>query len=136
MDETADADDRKVLIRIQSNLFSLGGYLADERANVSCRILPEEVEELEKELDKIEEIVPPFKHFVLPGGCRSNSLAHVCRTVCRRAERCIYQLNEDETIDPVALKYINRLSDFFFLFARKQSIINKINENSWENTCK
>jgi cob(I)alamin adenosyltransferase len=94
-------------------LFSLGGYLADERENGKCTVFPEEVELLEKEMDEIEKNVPPFKHFVLPGGCKSNSLAHVCRTVCRRAERCIYNLNEQEAIDPVALKYINRLSDFF-----------------------
>jgi cob(I)alamin adenosyltransferase len=137
IDEINQRQDRELLVRIQSNLFSIGGYLAteDDREK-TCRISEEEVNLLEAEMDKIDEWVPPLRHFVLPGGCRSNSLAHVCRTVCRRAERCMYKVNKKGgKLDPVILKYINRLSDFFFLFARKQNNINNIDEIIWETPC-
>jgi cob(I)alamin adenosyltransferase len=135
-DEIGNREDREFLLRIQSNLFTIGGYLATESDDHPCRISPEEVSILEKEMDKIDMLLPPLKYFVLPGGCKSNSRAHVCRTVCRRAERCIYDVDKEEKIDPVVLKYINRLSDFFFLFARKQSFFNNIEEIIWENPCK
>jgi cob(I)alamin adenosyltransferase len=136
IDEVDQRQDREFLVRIQSNLFIIGGYLATENEETRCKISEEEVVLLEAEMDKIDELVPPVKYFILPGGCRSNSLAHVCRTVCRRAERCIYKVNKKTgKIDPIVLKYINRLSDFFFLFARKQNNINNIEEIIWENPC-
>jgi cob(I)alamin adenosyltransferase len=135
IDEIDDQEDRELLIRIQSNLFTVGGYLATENESNNCRISPDEIVVLENEMDKIDDLLPPLKHFILPGGCKSNSLAHICRTVCRRAERCIYQINEQEEINSVVLKYINRLSDFFFLFARKQNFIYSVEEIIWENPC-
>jgi cob(I)alamin adenosyltransferase len=135
-DEIDNREDGAFLLRIQSNLFTIGAYLATENESNHCRISPEEVGLLEEEMDKTEALLPPVKYFVLPGGCRGNSLAHVCRTVCRRAERLIYELDKNEKIDAVVLKYINRLSDFFFLFARKQSFFNNIEEIIWENPCK
>jgi cob(I)alamin adenosyltransferase len=136
IEETDPQQDRDFLIRIQSNLFTVGGYLANDNESAACSIREEDVNLLEMEMDKIDEWVPPLKHFVLPGGCKSSSWAHLCRTVCRRAERCIYKINEEEgKLDPIVLKYINRLSDFFFLFARKQNNINNIEEIIWENPC-
>jgi cob(I)alamin adenosyltransferase len=135
IDEIDQREDREFLSRIQSNLFTIGAYLATEDAEKRCRISQEEVVLLETEVDKIDEWIPPLKHFILPGGCRSNSLSHVCRTICRRAERGIYRIHEEQKIDAVVLEYINRLSDFFFLFGRKQIFLNNNEEIIWENTC-
>jgi cob(I)alamin adenosyltransferase len=135
LDTVNDRDDRELLLRIQNNLFTLGAYLATEDDNKSCPVSTEEVEILENEMDRIDDVITPVKAFVLPGGSPSNSLAHVCRTVCRRVERCMYRIGEEGNIDPVALQYINRLSDYFFLLARKQSFINGISEIIWEKPC-
>lgn len=135
LDTVDDREDREFLWRIQNNLFTVGAYLATESDGKRCSVAPEEIEALEKEMDLIDELVPPLKAFVLPGGCPSNSGAHVCRTVCRRAERGIYRIAGQEEIDPVVLQYINRLSDYFFLFARKQNFIYGISEITWNKPC-
>jgi cob(I)alamin adenosyltransferase len=135
LDEINNREDREILIRIQNNLFVLGGYLATDSMKKSCPLTLKEVEKLEDEMDKIDALLPPLNTFILPGGCKSNSLAHVCRTICRRAERNIYKITEESQIDFTVLKYINRLSDYFFLLSRKQSFINNIDEIIWENLC-
>lgn len=131
-----DCDDREILLRIQSDLFTLGAYLASEKAGASCAISEEEIAWLEEIMDQIDEQLPPLKHFILPGGCAGNAWANVCRTVCRRAERCIYRVNEQEKVDPAVLRFVNRLSDFFFLFGRKQSDLHHTQEIIWEKRCK
>jgi cob(I)alamin adenosyltransferase len=130
LDEINNCDDREILLQIQYNLFTLGSYLATEAEETVCRISQKDIDLLEKEMDKMDELIPPLKTFVLPGGCKSNSLAHVCRTVCRRAERMVYQIDEYSKLDINLLKYINRLSDYFFLLSRKQSFIQNIDEIS------
>jgi cob(I)alamin adenosyltransferase len=134
LDTVEDREDREFLSRIQNHLFDLGAYLATEN-NAQCNISPSEIERMEQEIDKIDALIPPLRAFVLPGGCRSNSWAHVCRTVCRRAERTIYRLKARAEIDPLILQYINRLSDYFFLFSRKQNFIYNINEITWHSPC-
>jgi cob(I)alamin adenosyltransferase len=136
LDEINGREDREVLLQVQHHLFALGGYLATEREEKSPPVLPGAVDWLEGEIDKIDDLIPPLHAFVLPGGCKANSLAHVCRTVCRRAERKIYALAEEAEIDSVALKYINRLSDYLFILSRKQNFINNIDEIIWENPCR
>ena len=139
LDEIENREDRDFLLRIQYNLFTIGGYLAtEEKENRNaCQLSQEEIDILEKEIDKIDELIPTLKCFVLPGGCKGNSLAHVCRTICRRAERCVYKIIEqEEVIASEVLKYINRLSDYFFLLARKQSFVNNIDEIVWNKPCK
>ena len=136
LDTVDDRDDREWLVRIQSKLFTLGACLATEGEEKPCGIAPEEVVALEQEIDRIDALIPPSKTFILPGGCPQNSWAHVCRTVCRRAERQICRLKDKAGIDPVLLQYVNRLSDFFFVFARKQNFIYHISENIWNNSCK
>jgi cob(I)alamin adenosyltransferase len=131
LNEINNRDDREFLIRIQHNLFVIGGYLATESETIS-QLSQEEVDLLEEEMDKTDELMPPQNAFILPGGCKSNSLAHVCRTICRRAERRIYNVLSESAIDPVVLKYINRLSDYFFLFSRKENFIHNIDEIIWE----
>ena len=76
-----------------------------------------------------------MKSFVLPGGCRSASLAHVCRTVCRRAERQIYRLAEEHKVEEPVLVFMNRLSDYLFVLARKECINQNGKEIIWDYTC-
>jgi len=135
LDAIDDRDDRKFLLRIQNNLFTLGAYLATEDENKPCSIAPEEIEALEQEIDRIDALIPPLKTFILPGGCPSASWANVCRTVCRRAERQIYRIKSKAEIDPFLLQYLNRLSDYFFVFSRKQHFIYCVDENTWNNPC-
>jgi ATP:cob(I)alamin adenosyltransferase len=136
LEEIDDREDRDFLSEIQNELFSVGSYLASEAGFLSCTINADKIEKIESEMDEIDTLVPPIRAFILPGGCKENALAHVCRTVCRRAERCIYKLRETEEVDELLLKYVNRLSDYFFLFARKQNFLKNIDEIIWENTCK
>jgi cob(I)alamin adenosyltransferase len=126
-----DRDDRALLQGVQNTLFDLGAYLATEGIG-DCRLSPAEIERLERAMDEIDETLPPVRAFILPGGCKGNAWAHICRTIARRAERCIYRIAEQEDVDAAALKYINRLSDYFFLLGRKQNFVHHISENIWK----
>jgi cob(I)alamin adenosyltransferase len=130
-----DRDDRKFLLRIQYNLFNIGACLATESEEKFSCLAVEEINLLEQEMDHIDALIPPLKTFVLPGGCSSNAWAHVCRTICRRTERCIYRLKGKVEVDSTILKYINRLSDYFFLFSRKQNFILNMSEIPWNKSC-
>jgi len=129
-------EDREFLLRIQSDLFTLGGYLASEPEGMSCLISEEEIALVEAAIDRIDALVPPLNRFILPGGCQGSAYANVCRTVCRRVERCIYKMNRLGKVDKKILKYINRLSDYFFLLGRKQNFVHNMQEIIWENPCK
>jgi len=115
--------DRNFLKNIQDQLFTLGSQLAAD-PEASKMKLPEitleEIEILEKSIDEMEEVLPPLTNFVLPGGYQPNSLAHICRTICRRAERQVVRLGQEKD-KLVNLPYLNRLSDWFFVFSRKLS---------------
>ena len=108
------------LLQCQRDLFSIGAILATEpdcpRPTKYC-ITQHDVEELEKAIDAISEKLPPWRGFVLPGGCRAAAVAHVCRTVCRRAERRILALGEENSVDSNVVAYINRLSDYLFVLS-------------------
>ena len=136
MEEIDHERDRKFLLQIQYNLFTLSSYLASEEGMMVCPISEKNVTEIELEMDEIDTMLPSLKHFILPGGCKSNALAHVCRTVCRRAERNIFKIPEVDKIDKNCLQYVNRLSDYFFLLSRKQNFLKNISEIIWENPCK
>ena len=136
LDTIEDRKDREFLLRIQSNLFTLGAYLATESEEKPCGITSEDIDVLEQEIDRIDALLPPTKTFILPGGYPSNSWANVCRTVCRRAERQICRLKNKVGLDAAILQYVNRLSDYFFLFSRKQNYIYHIHEILWNNPCK
>jgi cob(I)alamin adenosyltransferase len=131
-----DREDRDFLLRIQSNLFTLGSYLASEPGMTTCLISEEDIAQVEAAIDRIDDQVPPLNRLILPGGCPGNAYANVCRTVCRRAERCMVKINRAGSVDAKALKYINRLSDYFFLLARKQNFVRNVEEIIWENSCK
>ena len=110
------------LKRIQHNLFSVGAYLATDKekadADKSAVFEEDEILLIEQEIDKLNEILPPLKAFVLPGGTPTGAVAHVCRTIARRAERRIYDVAEHYPVDEKIHIYMNRLSDYFFVFSR------------------
>lgn len=124
MCEDLPQEDSDFLRLIQHKLFTVGSYLATDQGHttlmVESRIHPKTIERVEKEIDRLEELVPPMKAFILPGGSRTSSLAHVCRTVCRRAERQIFRLGEDVLVEEPVMRHVNRLSDYFFALARKE----------------
>lgn len=134
-----DTDDQHFLTSIQNKLFVVNACLATdtEKAQVQpYNITSEDVNEVEQEIDHIDEELPPLKAFVLSGGCREAALSHVCRTVCRRAERRILSLSEHYPVAKELTSYINRLSDYFFVLARKNNISNNKEEIFWKNCCK
>ena len=104
-----------LLTRLQHELFDLGGELCMP----GYTVIPEAyVEGLERDLDALNEDLPPLKDFILPGGSEAAARCHLARTVCRRAERRIVSLAAEEDVNPVSIRYLNRLSDFLFVAAR------------------
>lgn len=134
-----DTNDIEFLTDVQSKLFIVGGYLATDNSQTEIRtgniITPEMVGEVETQIDAIDAILPPLKLFILPGGCRAASYCHVCRTVCRRAERRILALIEEGAeVDENVTAYVNRLSDYFFVLARKLNVDENHPEIIWRRT--
>ena len=124
---------QSVIGRIQAELFTLGADLAtpeDSRAKVP-RITADQVALLEKDIDALEQDLPPLKQFILPGGLPAAAALHVARTVCRRAERLVVEASESEEISPFAAVYLNRLSDLLFVMARWTNRHDPARENTW-----
>lgn len=114
-----------MLARIQNDLFDLGADLATPDSGSPLdyeplRILPGQVQRIEREIDQLNDPIPPLNSFILPGGSEAAARLHVARTVCRRAERLAVALSEktEEKISPTVVMYLNRLSDFLFVAAR------------------
>ena len=130
-------DDEKikdVLNNIQLKLFSIGSILASgENQNISekVKIEKKDVEYIELEIDRLNEYLPELKNFIIPGGHKTSSYSHVCRSICRRAERKISELNKNSGVDPNILAYVNRLSDFFFVLSRFLKHCDNVNESYW-----
>ena len=117
-----DSDQKELLKTIQYKIFELGASLATEqdKQQLYAPDLKEvHIQQLEQAIDAMQAVLPEQKYFVLPGGHKSVAMAHVCRTVCRRAERQVVLLNETESVHPVILPYLNRLSDYLFVVSRK-----------------
>ena len=114
-------DQKKLLIEIQNRLFTIGSILASDPSKEmpTPDLLESDVDILENAMDNMDAHLSPLRTFVLPGGSQSNSIAHVCRTVSRRAERRIISLSDVSPVDPLVIKYLNRLSDYFFILSRK-----------------
>jgi cob(I)alamin adenosyltransferase len=125
IEEIDDEHDRKILSFVQHKLFTAGSYLATETEAMPPKaasiITEKDISVLENEMDRMDSELPPLRQFVLPGGSESAARAHICRTVCRRTERCIYKVKEEYPVDDLVLMFVNRLSDYFFLLARKES---------------
>ena len=114
--------DIELLTEVQETLFVIGGILATDApdSDNDCSVTSDTVLHLEQEIDAICATLPSLKSFILPGGCRASAISHVCRTICRRAERRILCLHEQEnSVHSNLIAYINRLSDYFFVLARK-----------------
>lgn len=124
-----------VLIEIQDRLFTLGSILATEPGNEKVKV-PQLNEQdilfLENEIDKMNEVLPEMRSFVLPGGHQTVSFCHIARCVCRRAERLVVHLAEVENVPELIIKYLNRLSDYLFVLSRKISQENNANEIPWK----
>lgn len=125
-----------LLIAIQDRLFTIGSHLASDTEKDIKMKLPEINEEdvliLEKAIDKMNETLPEMKSFVLPGGHTVVSYCHVARCVCRRAERAVLKLAENEKVEEIIYKYLNRLSDYLFVLSRKLTVDFKANEIPWK----
>jgi cob(I)alamin adenosyltransferase len=124
-----------ILLRVQHELFNLGSILATLPEDVhprQARVTGREVDRLEREMDEMNADLSPLRSFVLPGGCRLNAELHICRTVCRRAERACVTLARAEEIPPEAVRYLNRLSDALFVWSRWASHITGAPETLWE----
>jgi cob(I)alamin adenosyltransferase len=123
------------LLRVQHELFNLGSILATLPEDVHPRqacITDREIALLEAEMDRMNEGLPALRSFVLPGGSRLNAELHVCRTVCRRAERRLVSLARVEVVPPEAVKYLNRLSDALFVWSRWSSGLAGAVETLWD----
>ena len=132
---------KKVLIEVQDRLFTVGAVLATPPEKETLKngqprlqnlgIIESDIEFLENEIDIMEESLPPMTHFVLPGGHTTVSYCHIARCVCRRAERLAVHLNDIEPTDAFVIKYLNRLSDYLFVLARKLSYDLNADEVQW-----
>jgi cob(I)alamin adenosyltransferase len=134
-DSPENASRKDILKEIQDRLFTLGADLAAEPEQTKRKIpdlFESDIELLEREMDKMNEEIPPLKAFVLPGGHQSVSFAHVARTVCRRAERHVIRLSKEEEVNPMIIRYLNRLSDYLFVVSRKITQELQTEEVAWK----
>ena len=140
-DQQIDNHSEEIILKIQDRLLTIGSTLATdpkkaklksgkERLDIA-RISSEDIELLEQEMDKMNEELPPMTHFVLPGGHQTVSVCHIARCVCRRAERLATALYEIEPFEEQVLQYLNRLSDYLFVLARKLSKDLEAKEIQW-----
>ena len=140
-DQKIDKYTSNSLLKIQHELFTIGSMLATPAAKETLKsgkerldipkVSLEQILFLEQEIDHMEKKLTPMTHFILPGGHQTVSFCHIARCVCRRAERLAVQLHETEPINEHILSYLNRLSDYLFVLARKLSIDNKAKEIPW-----
>ena len=134
---TTYEDLRSALRTIQGQIFDLGAYLASpapERRERAGIFGPrgEDVVDLENHIDALEREIEPLKRFILPGGTRASATFHLARTVCRRAERRVIALHRDESLNEVALRFLNRLSDLLFVMARVENRRAGESDIEWE----
>jgi cob(I)alamin adenosyltransferase len=123
------------LISIQDRLFTIGSILATEPGNTKVKIpalTVEDISGLEKEIDTMDAQLEPMRFFILPGGHPSVSYCHIARTVCRRSERLTIALHNQERVDEKVIQYLNRLSDYLFVLARKMGAELDIHDTPWK----
>ena len=140
-DQEIDTHYKTVLAEIQDRLFTVGAILATPPEKETLKngqprlqnlgLVTSDIDFLETEIDKMEESLPQMTHFVLPGGHTTVSYCHIARCVCRRAERLSVHLNDLEPTNELVLTYLNRLSDYLFVLARKLSQDLKAEEVKW-----
>lgn len=140
-DQKIDNKTYTTLLKIQNELFTIGAMLATPPENETLKsgknrlainkITPLEISFLEHEIDTIQKTLPEMTHFILPGGHQTVSFCHITRCVCRRVERLTILLHEKEPVNKHILIYLNRLSDYFFVLARKLTVDTKAKEIPW-----
>lgn len=137
---TVSEHEKQLLLGIQNLLFDLGAELATDRdatpKKEPCDAFKIGIEMIENEIDSITKQLPPLTRFVLPGGNEMAARCHVCRTVARRAERRMWEARSNHTIDDDCLIFVNRLSDFFFILARKMVFDAGNDEIFWKSHCR
>ncbi len=134
-DQGIDEPIKSFLVEIQDRLMICASILAAdcEDCNVKLpRILPEDIESVEKQIDAMDNELAPLNSFILPGGHQAVSICHVCRTVCRRAERIIIKLSENTPVPELLIQYINRISDYYFTLSRKIAKDLKVQQINWK----
>ena len=134
-DQEIDDHSKEVVLEIQKRLFAIESLLAKEKEESTIplpELLQTDVELLETEIDKMNEQLPELTSFVIPGGHPFVSYCHIARTVCRRAERLVIKLSTNYKVNPLIIRYLNRLSDYFFVLGRKFSIDQKCPETLWK----
>jgi cob(I)alamin adenosyltransferase len=124
----------EALVALQRDLFALGAQLADPADKLAPRVTKAVIDDdhvvrLEQLIDRLEGDLPPLRRFILPGGTAAGAALHIARTVCRRAERRIVALNP--RVDPILLRYVNRLSDLLFVLARVVNHRGGVPETEW-----
>lgn len=133
-DHDIDASQKDILKEIQDRLFTIGAALASDPEKSKMKI-PDlhlsDITFLENQIDEMNLVLPELKHFILPGGSPVVSFCHVSRCVCRRAERIIVHLKAESFVDEKVVIYLNRLSDYLFVLARKLCFDRNVPENQW-----
>lgn len=128
-------DVKKMIYDIQNQLFVVGAWLAtdDAASDMKQQLIGDDAltQRLEEEMDRMENDLPPLKYFVLPGGHPAVAAAHIVRTVCRRAERCVMRLNDEFPVEGWILVFLNRLSDYFFVLSRHLTNYFQVDEIPW-----
>ena len=135
-DYNNDTHIKTVLKEIQDRLFTIGSSLACDPQKEPRMKIPDlketDISFLEKEIDAMNEILPPMKFFILPGGHPTISITHITRCVCRRAERLCVHMQDEFFVEPLVIKYINRLSDYLFVLARFTGHQLQVDEIAWK----
>ena len=136
-DHCNDEHAKNILKEIQDRLFTIGSELACDPQKDTKMHIPDlhesDIGLLEKEMDTMDAELPPMKNFILPGGMPAVSFMHVARCVCRRAERCCVNLKElEDSVEPLIIKYLNRLSDYLFMLSRYTGMKNNAPEIIWK----
>jgi cob(I)alamin adenosyltransferase len=134
-DQDIDQESKTILSEIQDRLFTIGSSLASDPEKSKMKI-PDlhlsDIELLENQIDKMNEVLPEMRHFILPGGHTTISYCHLARCVCRRAERNVIHLHESEYVNEMVIVYLNRLSDYLFVLARFIAHQMNVTEIAWK----
>jgi len=121
--ENVDTHDREFLQNLQHHLFKVGSYLATDQSVTKLKfpepVTKEMLQVVESEIDNLTAALPEIHQFILPSGNKTTAMCHICRTVCRRAERNVVKVSTIFTVDHDLISYLNRLSDYFFVLSRK-----------------
>lgn len=133
-DSTEQNEIRALLKEIQDRLFTLGSNLASDpdKDMITPDIQETDIEKLEQAIDKMNETLPPLKNFILPGGHTTVSFCHITRCVCRRTERNVVALAQNEAVEGIIIRYLNRLSDYLFVLGRKLAQDLGVEEVAWK----